>query len=297
MDELLKKNLDNIEPLQYMLDGTKVDKLAMKDRIGFLPLSIWEPDWSIVKRLKSIIGDNGDTRVISKDSKIYRTGGRFGNSTKESEINSQASLFNPHLAQMILSAYCPQGANIYDPFAGGGTRGFIASAMGYNYTGREIRKEEVTRIVAKQNELDKHFLIFNEDAQNPTSLKNYYDFSYTCPPYFNLEIYSDLESDLSNAKSYPDFLLMLKRVLASVYDSLKKNSLSIWVVGNFRDNKGNLVHFNGDLIRLGIDIGFALHDEIVFWGASKCASQRVCNFEANRKSVRVHEYIVIFKKY
>ena len=37
-------------------------------------------------------------------------------------------------------------------------------------------------------------------------------------------------------------------------------------------------------------------NELIFWGASKCASQRCGQFEANRKSVRVHEYIIIFKK-
>ena len=84
--------------------------------------------------------------------------------------------------------------------------------------------------------------------------------------------------------------------MKGVYKGLKKEGLSIWVVGNFRDKTGNLIHFNGDLILLGKEIGFKLHDELIFWGASKCAAQRSGLFETNRKSVRVHEYIIIFKK-
>ena len=89
---------------------------------------------------------------------------------------------------------------------------------------------------------------------------------------------------------------MIKNVLFNVYKSLKNNCLSVWVIGNFRDKNKNLIHFNGDCIKLGLDVGFDLHDELIFWGASGNAVQRVGNFEANRRSVRVHEYIIIFKK-
>ena len=84
--------------------------------------------------------------------------------------------------------------------------------------------------------------------------------------------------------------------MIGVYKGLKKGGLSVWVVGNFRDSKGELTPFNSHLVMLAKKIGFKLHDELIFWGASKCAAQRSGQFEANRKSVRVHEYIIIFKK-
>ena len=65
---------------------------------------------------------------------------------------------------------------------------------------------------------------------------------------------------------------------------------------NFRDKQGNLIHFNGDLIRLAKKAGFKLHDEIVFEGASSVAKLRSGAFVTNRKSVRVHEYVIILKK-
>ena len=107
MDDILNKNLANVKS-EIDLFGNKEDKLSMRDRIGFLPISIWEPDWNIVNRLKPIIGDTGETRELVGD-KMQLMGSKY-----------TTSIFNPHLAQMILSAYCPPNAKIYDPFAGGG---------------------------------------------------------------------------------------------------------------------------------------------------------------------------------
>jgi len=182
------------------------------------------------------------------------------------------------------------------PLQGGGTRGFIATAMGHKYYGVELRQEEVDRINKQMIDLNEKFVIACGDAKDYPHKENFFDFSYTCPPYYNLEVYSKLATDLSAAKTYMDFLKMLKLCIQGVYKGLKKDSLSVWVVGNFRDKKGELIPFNSHLIMLAKKVGFKLHDELVFWGASKCASQRSGQFVANRKSVRVHEYIIILKK-
>ena len=291
---ILKANLENIK-VDIDLFGQEHKRLSMQDRIGFLPISIWKPDWTVTNELKKVVGDSGGSRVLDKNSKIFRQGGRYG-SKKQSDVENQSSIFNPHLAQMILSAYCPVNAKIYDAFGGGGTRGFIASAMGYDYTGIELRQNEVDRILEQQHELNQRFNIICADSREYEIEDSIYDFSYSCPPYYDLEIYSDLEGDISNAQTYDDFLAMLKESLLITYKGLKKDSLCVWVVGNFRDKNKNLVHFNGDVVRLGKEIGFNLHDELIFWGASGSAVLRSGNFVANRRSVRVHEQIIIFKK-
>jgi len=275
--------LDDIKMKRGLFGDTPM--LKMKDRIGFLPISIWQPDWTLVKNLKKIVGDKGGERTLKNKPYGWIAKG-----------NKNISIFNPHLAQMILSAYCPSNANIYDPFGGGGTRGFIANSLGHSYVGIELRREEVDRIKKQQKELNMYFDIICGDSREYNIEENYFDFSYTCPPYYNLEIYSGLDNDMSNAKTYDDFLCMLGESLIVNYKGLKSGCLSVWVVGNFRGKNGDLTHFNGDLVWLGKEVGFNLHDELIFWGASKCAVQRCGQFEANRKSVRVHEYIIIFKK-
>lgn len=276
-------NLDNIK-VEYNLFGEEVKQMGVMDRVGFAPISIWKPDWTITKTLKEWVGDAGQSRELQGRA-LALLGSKY-----------TTSIFNPHLAQMILSAYTDKGQRIYDGFAGGGTRGFVASAMGHSYTGVEIRPEEVERLKERQKELGVFFDIHCADSRSFAIDQHGYDFSYTCPPYFDLEVYSTIQGDMSNVGDYNKFLEMLKESMAVTYSGLKPGSLFIMVVGNFRDKKGNLRHFNGDVAKLGIEVGFVLHDELVFWGASDIAYQRLGQFVANRRSVRVHEYVIIFKK-
>lgn len=96
MSDILEKNLANIE-FDFDIFGNKIEKLSMRDRIGFLPISIWEPDWKITTDLKKIVGDNGGTRELTAESQK--------NLSYKQNLGShqnQVSIFNPHLAQLEL---------------------------------------------------------------------------------------------------------------------------------------------------------------------------------------------------
>lgn len=289
-NDFFEKNLDNVKS-DITLFGEEVPRLSVMDRVGFAPISVWKPDWTITKELKEWVGDKAQNRKILNSSSNSGTpsGANFSH-------NGAGSIFNPHLAQMILSAYAKENSRIYDPYGGGGTRGFIAARMGHRYTGVEIRSEEVFRILERQKELGVYFDMFCADSCSFPAEENAYDFSFTCPPYFDLEVYSEMEGDISNVGNYDKFLILLQEACLRVYRCLKPGSFYIMVVGNFRDNKGALRHFNGDTVRLCKELGFILHDELIFWGASGAAYQRIGMYVANRKSVRVHESILVFKK-
>jgi DNA modification methylase len=284
-----KKLFDlNLERLPKRIDdtGNIVDDTSMIGRLGFLPSSLWKPDPTITKELKEIINDTAQVRPSLNSNRSDRRHGVNG---------GKASVFNPHLTQMIISAYCPLGARIYDPFGGGGTRGYMATKMGHKYHGVEIREEEVERIKNQMVDWGISFdIVLGDSAEYKPTEK--FNFALTCPPYYDLELYSELDNDLSNAGSYDDFLSMYKKVIQNVYDCLEDNSFAVFVVGNFRDETGKLVHFNGDTIRIAEEIGFVLWDEIIWQGASNVALTRVGKFEVNRKSVRMHEYVIILKK-
>lgn len=282
-DALFKGNLANIKEDTDLFGGTH-QRLSVMERVGFAPISVWKPNWAVVKELKKWVGDAGQTREL-KGKKMSLMGSKLS-----------VSIFNPHLAQMIYSAYCPPEAKVYDPFGGGGTRGFVAVRMGHEYTGVEIRDEEVERIRNRQVELGSEFKIVCADSRTYPIDEEAYDFALTCPPYYDLEVYSGEDGDMSNVSTYKEFLDMLGQSMEVTYTGLKTGSLFVMVVGNFRDKRGNLRHFNGDTVRLAESMGFVLHDELIFWGASDVAYQRLGQFVANRRSVRVHEYILIFKK-
>lgn len=280
----LDKSLDNIKS-DLNLFGEEIPRNSVLDRIGFLPISIWRPDWDKVKTMKAWVGDAGQSRELQEGTKMNLLGSKY-----------TTSIFNPHLAQMIISAYAPIGARIFDPFAGGGTRGFVSSAMKHEYFGIEIRQNEVDRLKARMAEIGTYFEVVCGDSRNYPIDTSAFDFSLTCPPYYDLEIYSDIEGDMSNVQTYGQFTGMLRDSIKTTYKALKQGSLSVWVVGNFRDKRGDLRHFNGDFVRLATECGFRLHDELIFWGASNVAFQRSGQFVANRRSVRVHEYIIILIK-
>ncbi len=284
--EIFNNNLNKkIEKIDLFGDVT-IEK-SIKKRIGFLPTSVWRPNWEITKRLKKLVGDSSQTRESLNSNRSDRRNG---------VNNGKPSIFNPNLCQMILSAYCDENSIIYDPFAGGGTRAIISSMFGHKYYGVEIREEEVERINDKKKELDLDFTVIKGDALNKNFDDIKFNFSLTCPPYYDLEQYSNLDNDLSNQKDYNGFLEMLSKSVKRVYDCLEDDSISVWVVGNFRNKFGELEHLNGDLIRIGKENNFILLDELIYEGASKVALTRCSKFEKNRKSIRMHEYIVIFKK-
>ncbi len=249
---------------------------------------MWRPDWKISSQYKELIGDTGQTREL------------VGNDMALPGSKYSTSIFNPHLAMMILSAYAPSGGRVFDAFGGGGTRGFIASAMGHPYFGIELREEEVLRIKDQQVTLQNSFEIVTGDSTkyplHEQGLEDAFDFSYSCPPYYDLEVYSNDDGDLSNVGTYHEFLELLRLSLETTYRALKNDTMCIWVVGNFRDKRGALRHFNGDTVRMAEQAGFVLWDELIWEGASPSAVQRAGQFEANRKSVRMHEYILVFRK-
>jgi len=53
------------------------------------------------------------------------------------------SIFDPVLTEISYSWFCPPGGAILDPFAGGSVRGLVAGFLGYNYTGIDLRGEQI----------------------------------------------------------------------------------------------------------------------------------------------------------
>ena len=184
----MKENLDNIK---YKIDlfGNSIAERSMIKRIGFLPSSIWKPNWERTKHYKEVINDTSTTRPLLNSNRSDRRNG----------VGGKASVFNPDLAIKILSAYCKPNSNIFDSFAGGGTRGYIANKMGHKYYGIEIREEEVKRIKNQMKVWEIYFDIKLGNTQEKHYEDESFDFAYTCPPYYDLEQYSELDKVLSNA--------------------------------------------------------------------------------------------------
>lgn len=213
-----------------------------------------------------------------------------------------SSIFDPVLCEIAYAWFCPRGGEILDPFAGGSVRGIVASYMGYNYTGIELRKEQVEENKRQANgTLEKgnsypNWIVGDSNIVLD-SLVGKYDFVFTCPPYYNLEIYSDQKGELSNYSTYEEFLEHYKSILVKSLGLLKDNRFIFIVVSNLRDSRGFYYNFVGDTIEIlsGDDVYF--YNDIVFitpYGTLPMRSGRY--IESSRKVGKAHQNILVFCK-
>jgi hypothetical protein len=123
-----------------------------------------------------------------------------------------------------------------------------------------------------------------------------FDMIFSCPPYADLEVYSDLEGDISN-KAYPEFIKLYRQIIAKSVARLKKGCYAVFVVGDIRDKKGFYQDFISDTKRAFIEAGAGLYNEAILLQPLGTAMLRASKiFEAGGKLTKVHENVLIFKK-
>jgi len=192
----------------------------------------------------------------------------------------------------------PEGGKILDPFAGGSVRGIVAEYLGYNYTGIELRAEQIesNKTQAKELKLQPKW-IEGDSANIPSLVVDTYDFIFSCPPYYDLEFYSELERDLSNKNTYSDFINSYKDIINKSTSVLKENRFACFVVGDIRDKKGIYRNFVSDTISAFVESGANLYNEIILVTAIGSLPMRVNRqFQGYRKVGKTHQNILVFYK-
>lgn len=215
---------------------------------------------------------------------------------------SGTSGFDEVLAELMYSWFCPKEGNILDPFAGGSVRGIIAHYLGYHYDGIELRQEQVDsnreqaiNILPLNNQPQWYVGDSNKILDQDWLLE--FDFILSCPPYADLEVYSDLPDDISNM-SYPKFLSIYQSIIKKSLDLLKPSCFACFVVGDIRDKEGYYRDFVGDTKRAFISNGARLYNDAVYLenGLNTAAMRAEKQFNAGKKLVKVHQNVLIFKK-
>jgi len=118
----------------------------------------------------------------------------------------------------------------------------------------------------------------------------------TCPPYGDLEVYSDDPRDLSTM-GYEEFLTELREIMRESVELLEPNSFAVMVVGDFRDQRGNLRGFPAANVSIMQDLGLHLHNEAILTMRLTSLPLRVGRqFDATRKLGMAHQYVQVFLK-
>lgn len=216
------------------------------------------------------------------------------------------SVFDPVLAEVSLRWFCNPNSKILDPFSGGSVRGIVSSYLGHDYTGIDLRKEQIDANekqyeVLRERMPDGHLkpIWITGDSKDLDQLlpdkEEKFDFLLTSPPYFQVEKYSNNENDLNNM-TWEQFSNVYTEIISKSAKKLKENSFVCWNVGNARDRKHGFYVNQNDLTKTAFEKeGFRLHNELIVVHSSYSLAFRVNNmFIPKRVVPKQHEFLLVF---
>lgn len=209
------------------------------------------------------------------------------------------SIFDSTLCEIDYLWFTAEGDTVLDPFAGGSVRGIVAEQLGRVYTGIELRQEQVEANIAQGKEIcDVCPTWIYGDSLNVDEYVGdaMFDHILTCPPYGNLEEYSDDPNDLS-AMADDDFDAAYTEILKRTAAHLKDDRFATIVVGNYRDKKGMLRDLVGLTVRAMEESGCHYYNDFILVTPVGSLPIRVGRqFNAGRKMGRTHQYVLNFIK-
>jgi DNA modification methylase len=271
----------------------------LRDKFIEPPFSILDTKTGSWQKRKRLWKNKGIASELGRDVKVINnsfSGEKYG----RKDMN-ETSIFDPALTELMYHWYCPDNGTILDPFAGGSVRGIVANYLGYNYTGIDIRQEQID--ANRNNALDilpinnqPNWYVGDSNLKLDELQNNEYDFVFSCPPYADLEKYSELEGDISNM-NYFEFLIAYDSIIKKTIKLLKKDHYACFVVGDIRDKKGFYRDFVSHTKQSFINAGALLYNEAILLQPLGTAMLRAGKiFLSGGKLTKVHENILIFKK-
>ena len=271
------------------------EKGSLRDIFLVPPFSVFDTKqgyWQERKRAwRDIILDDGSSRG---DAELI--------SNTMSKGFADVSLLDPVLSEIIVKYFMPDekhGVNCFDVFAGDTVFGYVASKLKKKFTGIELREEQAEFNNSRIREIDTESIYICDDGRNVRKhiQDNSQDLFFSCPPYFDLEVYSDNESDASNQKTFEDFYKILDSAFSEAIHCLKNDRFAVIVVGDVRSKKdGHYYDFMGKVKETFLREGMLLYNEAILLDSIGTAAIRASRCMHTRKLVKVHQNVLIFYK-
>lgn len=212
-------------------------------------------------------------------------------------LSAGVSLLDPVMAEIVCRWFGQENCKTFDCFAGDSIFGYVSAYLGNEFTGIELRAEQAKLNNDRVEGMNARYI--NDDGQNVAQHieANSQDLLFSCPPYFDLEKYSDLENDASNQETYEDFIKILENAFKSAVTCLRDNRFAVVVVGDVRDKKtGFYYDFCGDIKRIFKEAGMPLYNEIILVETGASTALRAGRYMASRKVAKMHQNILVFYK-
>lgn len=310
---------ENFDPKKERDKDEKEKKsVILRDKFIEPPFSVLDSkngNWQQRKQewlalgLKGEIGRGEDIQVTSRAKKKTLTQSiPMKNYSDMDEYYSKeaqehnTSVFDPALTELMYAWFCPKKGTILDPFAGGSVRGIVAHYLGYRYFGIDLSRKQIEanrkqgiEILKKNNQPtwydgDSYKILDKKWAQK-------FDFIFSCPPYFDLEVYSKSDEDLSNMRTFKEFSEKYGSIIKKSVDLLKPNRYACFVVSQVRDKKGYYNDLVGTTVELFEKAGAKFYNDAVLLNMVGSASMRADRqFSSGKKLVRTHQNVLVFYK-
>lgn len=233
------------------------------------------------------------------------------------------------LTDRLIRMYSKKEDLVFDPFLGTGTTLISAKKLNRKGIGIELSKEFYKYSIKQLKEASDLFntnediSVYNDDCRN---LEKYLQdetvqLTVTSPPYANFIIksiedrkkthktslikfknnstvrqYTKKKTDFGNLE-YPIFLNETKLLLDSIYQKTKIGGYNIWIIKDHRDTKNSIpyINFHSDLANLGEEVGFKLHDLIV-WDQNEQRSLVLLGYPSVFYTNQNCSFIVVMRK-
>mgnify|MGYP002338692555 CR=1 FL=1 len=234
---------------------------------------------------KELLGDQADSRE-----------GTLGDSALIKSISNGASVLDPVLSEIANLWFLPEQGKTLDPFAGDSVFGYVSSYLGNQFTGIELREEQARINQERTSHLPATY--YNDDGQQLLQYveQESQDLVFSCPPYFDLEQYSELEQDASNQASYSEFLELLDKAFGDSIKALKPERFAFIVIGDVRDKKGAYRRLPDHVKEIFTRHGLSLYNEMVLVEAMGNLPMRSARWMKTRKIAKCHQNVLVFYK-
>lgn len=212
-------------------------------------------------------------------------------------LSQGVSLLDPVMAELVCRWFGVENCKTFDCFAGDSVFGYVSAHLGNEFIGIELRPEQAQLNNERVEGMSARYIC--DDGQNVAQHieTESQDLLFSCPPYFDLEVYSDLPNDASNQGSYEDFIAILRNAFTAAIGCLKENRFAVIVVGDVRDKStGFYYDFCGDIKKIFKDNGVSLYNEIILIETGASTALRASRYMESRKVAKMHQSVLVFYK-
>ena len=261
--EIEGDGIDKAIKLRLAKSLTSEKRFNFKERFDGIPKSVMSFNKS-PELMDLIDGDKSELNDVTK-GKAKKRGGGYAK-------NMKYSTYNPDQAYFILDYYTKQDDLILDPFMGRGTRPLITTLLKRAYVGYDTCEDTVNY---NRELLDGKFpdnnqeLILGDGTSIGHIKDRVIDAVFSCPPYYDKEVYSGGKGDLSHM-DYDDFDERISNMFVRLSEVIKYSNYDnhkfypvIFTVGTHRRGTSGVRDMEYIFNQHAFANGFVLHDKLI----------------------------------